>query len=1210
MKIFSRIATLLVLFAWKNTLSQSIEFIENKGQWDSRVHFKGDLNGGSFFLTSTGYKVVLNNQEDMRRIAEYAHSHADTGAAAARLPQAGPKDYKLRSHAYEMKFINASANAQVIPEKPLNTAANYFIGKDPSKWSANCQVYQAVLYKNIYPNVDIRYYMDGSYLKYDLIVNPGGDVERIALQFEGAEKLELKNQSLVIKTTAGEVSELKPYSFQAGQTGRMEVSSKYSVKNNIVKFKVDNYDKTKTLVIDPTLVFSTFAGSTVDNWGYTATYDGEGNFYGGGIVFGTGFPVSTGSFDTDYSGGGANEDVPACDIGIIKLSPNGTRRLYATYLGGTGNEQPHSLVVDNNGDLIVAGRTSSADFPTTVAKFGAGNQGGAKTEDIFIAKISADGSRLVGSRLFGGSGRDGVNIKPKYESSSVQGATSINRNYGDDARSEVIVDGQNNIYLASCTQSDDFPTTANAFQKSRGGKQDGVFIKTNPNLNTVITSTFLGGTEDDAAFVLAINPLDNNVYIGGATVSNNLPGVGAGGVLFSGYQGGLCDGFVSIINNSTGALVKSTYVGTNGNDLVYGVQFDKFGYPYIMGTTTGTWPVVNATFRQNNGRQFIAKLRPDISGWEYSTVFGKGQAAPDISPVAFLVDRCENVYVSGWGGGINQGGGYPNAYTNGLSVTADAIQSSTDGSDFYFFVLKKDAQSQLYGTFFGERGGLGDHVDGGTSRFDRMGVIYTAICANCDRGGVRGTFPTIPGNVWSPSNPATTASRCNLGMVKIAFELAGIGTGVRSSIQGVIRDKVGCIPLRVDFTDTIAIAKQYIWDFGDGSPRITTTIPSASYTYNNVGTYNVMLIAVDSSSCNVADTSYVQIQAKDNKANLGFTRRKVGLCESLEYEFTNTSTATLPFNSKSFVWDFGDGVTDTAGMEAVNHTYAAPGTYQVILNLIDTNYCNYPDADTINLRIAANVVAQFTTPPFGCAPYTAVFENTSFGGHDFLWDFGDGSPTSTEESPEHLYTTPGNYTVRLTATDTSTCNKVHDTTFTVIVSPKPTASFTYTPTSPKENTPYVFTNTSTGATRYKWFFGDGDSLNTIRRDTVVSHIYNESGNYRVSLVAYNQYGCTDTFSVTVQAIVVPLVDVPNAFTPNGDGINDHVTVRGYGISKLAWRIFNRWGTLVYGGNSQKIGWDGKYKGVLQPQEVYTYVLDVEFTDGTKFQKRGDITLLR
>jgi gliding motility-associated-like protein len=153
-----------------------------------------------------------------------------------------------------------------------------------------------------------------------------------------------------------------------------------------------------------------------------------------------------------------------------------------------------------------------------------------------------------------------------------------------------------------------------------------------------------------------------------------------------------------------------------------------------------------------------------------------------------------------------------------------------------------------------------------------------------------------------------------------------------------------------------------------------------------------------------------------------------------------------------------------------------------------------------------------------------------------------------------------------------------------------------------------FTNNSIGAIRYKWDFGDGDTLITTST-APVSHIYNATGTFNTCLIAINQFGCRDTVCQPVRAIIVPALDVPSAFTPNNDGTNDRVFVRGFGIARMTWRIYNRWGTLVYQSSSQKDGWNGTYKGVLQPKEVYTYVLDVEFSDKTKFQKKGDITLL-
>ena len=226
-----------------------------------------------------------------------------------------------------------------------------------------------------------------------------------------------------------------------------------------------------------------------------------------------------------------------------------------------------------------------------------------------------------------------------------------------------------------------------------------------------------------------------------------------------------------------------------------------------MGTTEGKWPVKNAAYSNANSSQFISKLQPDLSDYVYSTVFGSGSAIPNISPTAFLVDRCENVYVSGWGGKSNNG--FSTGSTKGMPVTADAIKRQTDasGSDFYFFVLKKDAASQLYGTFFGQDDPpigvtnpdtFGDHVDGGTSRFDRNGVIYQAMCANCFK---QVPFPGTPG-AWSTRNQATAGGKCNLGMLKIEMNFAGVQAGLRASIDGVAYDTVGCVPVTVNFTDT------------------------------------------------------------------------------------------------------------------------------------------------------------------------------------------------------------------------------------------------------------------------------------------------------------------------------------------------------------------------------------------------------------------------
>lgn len=1153
---------------------------------------------GAFFIHNNGFTVLQHNPKDWERMHDVMHDHLLDGK-----PFQG-QELIVHSHAYRVDFVNANEKARIIPDKALFTYNNYFIGNDPSKWAAHCKLYQGITVKDIYPNIDVRYYSDNGTMKYDLIVNPGGNVADIALKYHGADKLEIKNKELVIGTSVGELRELAPYSYQFNEKGKNEIAAKYSLRDNVVRFELKGYDPKSTLIIDPTLIFCSFTGSSADNWGFTATYGPDGSMFGGGIVMGLGFPVTQGAFQQNFGGGGNGCFTGNIDIGIMRLTPDGTARMYATYIGGSAQECPQSLIADPQGNLIVAGRTTSPNYP--LKNGGLIGPGGGY--DIVVTKLSSDGSQLLGSRKIGGGSDDGANITACGGST----ASSLQQNYGDEARSEVNIDGNGNIYLAACSQSADFPTVS-AFQPTKSASQDGIVLKFNPDLSVLQFSSFLGGNGNDAAYVISLDA-NNNIFVAGGTESTNLPGSAAGTVGPSNHGG--IDGFVSIISNNGSSIIKTTYLGTGAIDQVYGLQFDRFGFPYVMGQTTGSWPVVNATYKTPNGRQFIAKLRPDLSAFVYSTVFGKtsgGDVSPDISPVAFLVDRCENVYVSGWGGKVVSGLNYPTAGVAGLPVTPDALKSTPDigpsglGEDFYFFVLKKDATNILYGSYFGQNGGsIGDHVDGGTSRFDKDGVIYQAICASC---GNTSPFPTTPG-AYAVTKPGS--ANCNLAMVKIAFNLAGVGAGVQSFIQGVPRDTAGCVPLTVDFTDTVQSAVSYEWNFGDSPQVVTTSTPNNSHTYTAVGTYRVMLVAIDSTTCNIRDTSYINIRVGASKALIDFTPRKLDPCNLFQYRFENNSIAPsgFPFGSQSFTWDFGDQTPRvTSGSANVNHTFASPGTYTVKLILHDTTYCNSPDSIVKTVRVAAMVKASFETPKTGCAPYNAVFNNTSQAGSQFIWYFGDQT-TSGAVSPTHTYQNPGTYTVKLVAIDSATCNKIDSTQLTITIFGLPTAAFTASPQPPITNTPISFSNgSSPDAIRFKWTFGDGDSLLTTSRD-VIQHEYNATHTYTACLAAYNTAGCADTVCQTVTTSVEAAVDVPSAFTPAAGGQNAVVYVRGFGIAKMKFTVYARWGEKVFESTSRSVGWDGRFKGKLLPMDVYAYTLDVEFSDGTKTTKTGDITLIR
>ena len=1195
----------------------AVDFIENKGQWKDDFKYKSTISNGSLFIQKNGYTVLKNSKEDMDALTRHMHGEI----IEKRIPVKIKADMMegeaesnmtaepiIRSHAYKMVFKGSSMQSIFTSERPTGEVANYFLGDDTSRWKKDVRSFGSIMQKELYKGIDIMYYSNGSNLKYDLIVNPGALPSDIVMKYEGVDRLALKDEQLIVSTSVGESKELAPFAYQIIGGQKKQIECKFLLNKDEVSFKVRNYDKAYPLIIDPILIFSTYTGSKASNWGYSAAPGPDGSLYAGGIVFGAGYPTTLGAFQNNFSGGAGKNGV---DISLTRFSSDGKSRVFSTYIGGSGDEFPHSIYVDPSGNAVILGRTTSSDFPVVNNN----RLGPLGRTDIFVTKITADGKALIGGVLVGGTGDDGANIDASL---SPPGPKSLLYNYGDNARSEVILDKSNNIYIASCSQSPDFPLLNKT--QSYGGLQDGVFMKFSPDLSTLIFSTYIGGSDDDAAFVLALNPINNNVYVAGATSSSNLPG-NTGGTIGTSFQGSI-DGFISVFSN-TGAITKTTYMGTPAIDIIYGIQFDESGIPYIMGISLGSWTVKNAAFSNSGAKQFISKLKPDLSDFVYSTVYGTAASVPNISPVAFLVDRCENVYVSGWGGRLNAC--YQSKFdaktigTAGMKLVGNPIQNYTDNKDFYFFVMQKNAASQLYGSFYGQFGGEGDHVDGGTSRFDKRGAIYQAVCSNC--GGtntcaadpVRRPFIITPGAI-GPTNGAlgsATPGECNLAAFKIDFDFDGVKSGLKSFINGVF-DTSGCSPVTITFVDTIGVGKQYKWNFGDGTPDVTTTTPEVKHDFSTTvdKVFRVRLITIDTNRCITTDTSYRNVKIGLNKAILSARAERLGPCGDSVFTLINTSKPPpgASFTTKSFVWQFDDGSPpDTMGLKNITRKFSS-GTHKIKLTLLEKGFCNVNETIelivTVDPRFKANFKPDDDTI---CVGSSVGFQNLSLGGFQFLWKFDNGSTSQLYSPPPQVYNTIGDKTIELIISENSpNCKRTDAITYKISVKPNPVSAFDYTPKKPEENTATNFINLSTGADSYLWVFGDGE--NSTKRD--VNHFYKSTGEFDAMLYASTKFGCVNISTAKVNTIVKPLADVPNAFTPNGDGKNELFYVRGYGIAKMNLRIYNRWGQVVFETSTQDVGWDGKFKGITQPMDTYAYTLTVEFGDGTKLTKKGDLTLIR
>lgn len=1143
--------------------AQPIKFIENKKQWDAQVLYKVQLGSSSVYLEQNTVTFDLVNAADLEAIEHPGESGTDKS------------NYPIRHHAYKMHFVGSNPNAKITRAKQSAEYYNFLNGNNPAAWSSYVYGFGEVQYRQIYSGIDLKFYSSGENMKYDFIVKPGADINQIKIQYEGTDGLEIQNGNLIIHNTVNTITESKPYAYQYRNNLLTAITCEYVLNGNEVSFNFpDGYNKNLELYIDPELIFASYTGATSDNWGYTATNDSDGNLFGGGIVFGSGYPHTVGAFAITYQGG---EE----DIGISKFSADGSSLLYSTFLGGNGSELPHSMICTSGGELIIMGTTGSADFPVTAGTYDNTYNGGPYTlvdgyinfnngADIFVAKLSADGGSMLACSYIGGTGLDGMNMASGF---------STFYNYGDFARGEVMIDAADNVYVASCTNSSNFPTTPGVFQPTISGDQEGVVFKLNENLSTLIWSSFIGGNQEDGAYSIKLNSANEPVVAGG-TASNDFPTTP--GTWHSTYVGGVADGWVAHLEADGSSIIASTYVGTNQYDQAFFVEIDDADDIYFTGQTKGAYTVTPGVYSETGGKQFITKINPALTIPIYSTIFGSGASAINISPSAFLVDECENVYVSGWGGSVNQVHNPATGNTNSMTVTPDALQASTDGSDFYFFVLSKNAVGLLFASYFG---GLStaEHVDGGTSRFDKEGTIYQAVCAGC---GGSDAFPTTDG-AYSENNGSFN---CNLGVIKIEFNLSGIYAAAIAEPS-----LIGCAPFDVDFTNTSVGAVSYVWDFDDGTPTSTAFEPS--HTFLTPGDYSVMLIAIDSNSCNIADTAYLSVVVLNDSIDAEFDYTTIENCDSLTATFNIIDDM---FATTTFVWDFGDGTSST--IENPTHAYTEPGVYDVTLTVEDPASCNGIDTFFTTINYLVDFNDGFTFEALGCLPINATFTATYVGGSTLTWDFGDGT-TATGETTSHIYDTAGIYNVSLIAEN---CGVLDTVTIPVIIDDLPIAYFADEPYYIIAGTWVAFTNLSEHAVTYEWNFSDGGSTTAVDG----KHYFETLSTYDVCLTAYNYNGCSDVYCRTVEAVEYGVVDIPTAFTPNGDGSNDILFVKGIGVDDMQLLIFNRWGELVFQTDNFNEGWDGTYKGNAQPMEVYVYSLIGDFADGNKFERKGNITLLR
>jgi hypothetical protein len=640
--------------------ARPLAFEENRGQTDARVRFLAHGDGYGLFLTPSEAVLALQGECGTGRVLRL------TWVGAAQVPRiTGQEELPGKIHSLK--------------------------GSDPSGWRTGIPAYARVRYEGVYPGTDILFYERERRLEYDVVLKAGADLGRMRLAVEGADRLSIDPAGDLVLTVSGaEIRFLRPISYQEIDGARRMVASRYRLlSGSEVGFAVGAYDRTRPLVIDPVLVYSTFLGGSDYDRGTDIAVDTAGNAYVTGETWSPDFPLA----------GPLQSTGRDLDAFVTKLAPDGSM-VYSTYLGGSSGDTGFGIAVDAEGHAYVTGDTVSRDFPE-VNPVQPPSQ---LLRDAFVAKLAPDGSALVYSTYLGGRREDG----------------------GQD----IAVDTQGFAYVAGVTNSPDFPIVAPLQPSFGGGSYDFFAAKIPPAGGSLVYSTYLGGTDIEFRSSIAVDP-QGQAILAGATWSADMP---TRNPLQASLRGA-GDAYVAKLSLDGRSLVWATYFGGSNGETSDGVAVDPGGHVYMTGitfstdlATSGAWRTV---YGGGDGDAYAARLSPDGSRLLYATYLGGsgGDWGLDIA-----ADLRGSAYVTGFT--------FSPDFPLAAPIQAACVPHPGTGAcsgDAFVTQLAPDGARAVYSTYLG--GGAPSSVgafDGGFGiAVDPRGAAYvTGMTASTD-------FPTV-----------------------------------------------------------------------------------------------------------------------------------------------------------------------------------------------------------------------------------------------------------------------------------------------------------------------------------------------------------------------------------------------------------------------------------------------------------------------------------
>ncbi len=655
-----------------------IYFVENRGQDGSGARFYVRRPEGMIRFTDDGIRFDM-------RCGSGPETNAGGRRASFSLRFCGANEFAMSGHGLQ------------------EYRESHFSGADPAKWFVGVPSYGGIVCRNVYEGIDAKIFGTGANLEYEFVVSPGADPGKILLSYEGVSRLEIgEDGELAVHAPTGVLKEKKPYVYQDIGGERKAIEGRFRLAGDGLSygFEIGAYDPARPLVVDPVLYYSTYFGNEIKEYGwgiatdssgatYVAGYDETGDQTGNdafvcklspsgedlvyavwlkggtddnndraldivvddtGAAYVTGntastdFPVTAGAYQTEYGGGVA-------DAFVVKINPAGDDLLYGTFLGGSGNDNGLGIALGPNGNAYVSGRTYSTNFPVK-NYYSDTNQG---STDIFVSRLNASGSDLVFSTYIGGGGQD----------------------YGW----SVAADGDGNAYVGGFSESSNFPVQ-NPVQGTRGDGSDAIALKLSSSGDTLIWSTYLGGSGNDSGYDIAIDAT-GSAYVVGQTESDDFPATPVD--VFQSELAADYDAFVAKFSPAGDALEYATYLGGNGYEDGRSIALDGLE-AWTTGVTGSTdFPVENPYQggKRGNFDAFATKLSADGKSLVCSTYMGGATdtltASVDFG-LAVASDADGFAFVTGYAGSVD----FP---------VVNAYQSSFGGGKYDAFVLKYEGEA-------------------------------------------------------------------------------------------------------------------------------------------------------------------------------------------------------------------------------------------------------------------------------------------------------------------------------------------------------------------------------------------------------------------------------------------------------------------------------------------------------------------------------------